>query len=230
MTQPTGPLVSVVIPAFNAERYLGDAIESVLSQTYSPIEIVVVDDGSTDATGDVAHRFETVQVYTQPNLGTSAARNTGVSHTTGSLVSFLDADDLFRPSKTMMQVDVFRADPSVDAVFAEAVEFFSPEIAVADRPRVHITTDAVPVDMPTSGMVSREALDVVGPFADLAAAESIDWFLRARDAGLHIVRIPEIVYDRRIHLSNSGVVHGDRDEARLAVLRQALKRKRESDS
>ena len=87
-------LVSIVIPVFDGERFLSEAIESVLAQDHRPIEVIVVDDGSTDASADVAHSFDDVVVLGSGNHGAAAARNLGVARAAGPFLTFLDADDL----------------------------------------------------------------------------------------------------------------------------------------
>lgn len=95
------PLVSVVIPVYNGDRFIGQAIESVLSQTYSPLEIIVIDDGSTDQTEQaLAPYLHQIQYLTQPNQGSAAARNSGLCVATGELIAFLDADDFFFPLRS----------------------------------------------------------------------------------------------------------------------------------
>src|SRR4051812_26931964 len=117
-TDTQRPLISVIIGVFNGEPYLREAIESVLAQTYSPVELIVVDDGSEDATGALATGFgRRLHYVRQPNGGMGAARNTGLSLATGDYLAFLDADDRFLPDKLERQMAVFEADPSVDMVF-----------------------------------------------------------------------------------------------------------------
>lgn len=100
-----GPTVSVIIPVYNGERFLAEAIRSALDQTLSPAEIIVIDDGSTDASAEVARGFgPPVRVLAQANLGPAAARNLGVAHAAGDLLAFLDADDLWMPEKLAYQV------------------------------------------------------------------------------------------------------------------------------
>ena len=100
------PLVSAIIPVYNCERYLAEAIESVLAQTYRPIGIIVVDDGSTDGSADVAKSFTDPQVryFYQPNSGQGAARNQGTNLARGSFFTFLDADDLWTDNKLELQL------------------------------------------------------------------------------------------------------------------------------
>lgn len=111
------PLVSVVIPAYNAARRLRPTLESVLAQTYRPIEIVVVDDGSDDGTSTIAASFgPPIRCIRQPNAGAAAARNRGIAASRGTYVALLDADDLWLPRKLEIQVAALQAQPEVGAV------------------------------------------------------------------------------------------------------------------
>lgn len=112
------PLVSVVIPCYNQARFLAAAVESVLNQTYRHVEIVVVDDGSSDDTAAVAQSFGgPVKYVYRDNGGLSAARNTGMEHVTGKYVNFLDADDTLLPDKIAPQVELLEADPKLALVY-----------------------------------------------------------------------------------------------------------------
>ena len=103
------PLVSVVIPAYNSERYIADTIDSILRQDYPALEIWVVDDGSEDNTQAIVRGYgDKVQLLTQQNQGSAAARNLGVMHAHGKYIAFLDADDVWRKDKTSLQVDALR--------------------------------------------------------------------------------------------------------------------------
>jgi len=111
------PLVSVIIPAFNAEAFIGDALDSVASQTWRRMEVVVVDDGSVDETIATveAHRCP-ARVLVQDSRGASSARNRGIANSTGQLIAFLDADDVWLPTKIEKQVSAFLEDPSLGLV------------------------------------------------------------------------------------------------------------------
>lgn len=113
------PLVSVVIAAYNAEAYLEDTLRAALAQTYSPLEVVVVDDGSKDGTAAlVRERFPDVHLIQQENAGQAAARNRGVEEARGEVIAFLDADDLWLPEKIARQMDVLSAHPDAALVYA----------------------------------------------------------------------------------------------------------------
>lgn len=111
-------MVSVVVPAYNAEAFVGAAVGSALDQTYQPLEVVVVDDGSTDGTARVLEAIpdERLRVVRQPNSGVGRARNRGIEAATGALVALLDADDLWAPHKLRVQVDALAGHPDWLAV------------------------------------------------------------------------------------------------------------------
>jgi len=122
------PLISVIIPAHNAERYLAQTIESVLAQTYQDFEIVFVDDGSTDNTLQVAERYrEQVSIYTQAQCGPSAARNAGLRKAQGEFLAFLDADDILLPEKLSIQVGFLITNPQIDVVYSNGFGFYTTE-------------------------------------------------------------------------------------------------------
>lgn len=106
--QPTLPLVSVIVPCYNHGRFLGNAIESILSQDYSQTEIIVIDDGSTDNTEHLAKSFPSVHYHNQPNQGLAAARNTGIELASGKYLVFLDADDILLPKAISTQVNFMK--------------------------------------------------------------------------------------------------------------------------
>jgi len=120
-----GPTISVVIPAYNAEKYVGRAVESILAQTHSPDEIIIVDDGSTDGTAQVVRLFEDkVTFIQQQNAGASVARNSGIEAARGEWIAFLDADDEWLPQKLQRQIEHLRKRP--DLVWTHSNYFVRP--------------------------------------------------------------------------------------------------------
>ncbi len=210
----TAPVVSVVIPVFNTERYIVEAIESVLAQDLADIEVIVVDDGSTDGSAQRAAEVAGVRVIRQPNAGIGAARNTGVAAANGRFIAFLDADDLWTDghlSKMLRAIDGF------DAVFGQIVQFG--EAREETRPQAALLAGTM--------LISRDAYDRVGPFAEgLRLGEFIDWWARAEELGLKWTQIPDVVLRRRIHTSNTGIVQAANRIDYARVLRSALERRR----
>lgn len=115
--------VSVIIPSYNHEKFIGDAIESVLNQSYPHIEIIVVDDGSTDGTQEILSRFQSqinIMFMFQENSGGSAARNSGIRVAQGRYICFLDSDDVFHPEKVERQIEFFNTNPEIGLVHTGA--------------------------------------------------------------------------------------------------------------
>jgi glycosyltransferase involved in cell wall biosynthesis len=108
------PQVSVIIPAYNGDRYIVQAVESVLGQTFTDLEIIVVDDGSSDRTYQVLQPYlDRISYIYQENQGVAAARNRGIKEAKGDLIAFLDQDDFFLSDKLASQVALFRSSPSL---------------------------------------------------------------------------------------------------------------------
>jgi glycosyltransferase involved in cell wall biosynthesis len=212
-----GERVSVVIPARDGERHLREAVESVLSQSRPPDEVVVVDDGSSDGTAAVARSFgEPVRCLSQPALGIGAAVNRGLEETSGGLLAFNDADDLWTREKLALQLAALNERPELEAVFGHVVEFGSARPDGRPMPGYSRTTM----------LIRREAFDRVGPFAVWRLGEFIDWYARGVDAGLVVALLPDVLLRRRIHQSNTGVLrHGEREEY-ARMLKSVLDRRR----
>src|SRR5712692_4293853 len=119
MTLDSSPTVSVVIPVYNGERYLAEAISSVLDQTYKNFELIVVDDGSTDQSAAVVRSFtdDRIRYLYQSNGGASKARNLGVAASRGTVIAFLDSDDVWLPHKLERQIDCLASHKDVGAVY-----------------------------------------------------------------------------------------------------------------
>lgn len=212
--------ISVVIPAYNAARFLREALESVFNQELPPSQVMVVDDGSTDGTGDIARSFgDAIQFVRRENGGIGAARNTALPLCTGEMLAFLDADDVWPSSRLARLAQRLVANPETDAVFGQVVEFGEG------------LEDSAPADgaLASSMLIRRASFDRVGPFReDIRVGEYIDWYARAVDAGLKFEQIHDVVLRRRIHETNTGRVQRDARPDYVRVLREALQRRREA--
>ena len=219
------PAISVIVPVFNGERYLAEALESIVGQTRPPEEIIVVDDGSTDRTAEVARRFP-VRLLRQANAGAAAARNAGAEAANADLLAFLDHDDLWVADKLERQMAALAADPALDMVFGHVEQFFCPSLTAEQRAHYQLTPP-MPAYTSPARLIRRASFAKVGPYAiGNRLGEVLEWHARAVDAGLRLAMLPGIVYRRRIHASNMGITRSQDRSDYAHVLKQILDRRR----
>jgi glycosyltransferase involved in cell wall biosynthesis len=226
--------ISVVIPVFNCERYLGEAIESVLAQTYRPAEILVVDDGSTDGSGDVARGYgPPVRYVFQPNSGAASARNRGSELAEGSFLSFLDSDDLWAEDKLLRQMACLDGDPQLDMVSGYVEHFISPDVREELLGKVRCPELPMSAPGPATMLIRRAAFFKVGLFeTGYRLGETISWLAKAMERGLRGSVLPGVMVRRRLHLYNISRVSRDARSDYLRIARKSLERRRrhETDS
>lgn len=221
-------LFSVIIPVFNGEKYLSDAIESVLSQGDYPLEVLVVDDGSTDGTAKIAKSFgSSIRYHYQMNGGVGAARNQGVFMAQGNFLAFLDADDLWMEEKLERQWAAFKADPELDLAFGYIQQFYSPELTQEEKDRLSIPIETMPGHHAGTMLIKKEAFLRVGLFKPaLRIGEFIDWYARVTELNLKRVMLPDVIMKRRIHQANLGRLQRDQRSGYVHALKAALDRRR----
>jgi glycosyltransferase involved in cell wall biosynthesis len=199
-----GPLVSVIVPVYNGERFLAEALDSVCAQGYSPLEVIVVDDGSTDQTAKVVDKFKDKVVYFfQQNSGPAAARNKGIASARGAFIAFLDADDLWAPNKVERQVDYLLQHPETGCVFTHQRIVIEPGTEWPHWLREEFLQNDHIGYIPSSLIVRRPVFGQLGNFdPSYRTAEDYDWFFRAKEAGITMAVLPETLLHKRIHDSN----------------------------
>jgi glycosyltransferase involved in cell wall biosynthesis len=217
-----------MIPVYNGEAYLAEAIGSALAQSYRPIEIVVVDDGSDDASGEVARRFgDAVRFERQLRRGNGAARNRAVALATGALFMFLDADDRIVPGALERLAGVLERDPSLQAVYGHVREFVSPDVEAEARAHLRPPLDRIAGCLPTNMLMRRDAFLRVGGFAtDLRVGVTVDWSARAQELGMATVLLDDVLFERRLHAANNGLREQEHRRHYLRVVKAALDRRR----
>jgi len=221
-------LVTTIIPAYNGEKYLDDAISSVLNQTEKNFEIVVVDDGSSDATRSIVEKYGSrVRYFYQKNRGTASARNHGIHFAAGHFFAFLDQDDLWLANKLAVQLEAFRADPKLDFVFGQVEQFYSPDIDDDLRNKIHNPSVPVPGILASAMLVKREAFFQVGFFeTKWKIGEWSSWYIRAVDLGLNMTVLSDLVAKRRIHSGNKGILHRNALNEYAQILKKSIDRRR----
>lgn len=229
--------VACIIPAYNAEAFLTQAVESLQQQTYPLSEIIVVDDGSTDGTAALARRLAgqdpRLRLVQQANSGNTAARNLGVQQGQCQLLTFLDADDLWLPDRLEQGMRAFEEDSQLDYAVGYARAFFDWHPDTPEEVRVRSQLDPRnqgdhPAFIGAGLMVTRQAWDKVGPFdPERCHASGMDWFLRARALGLREALVPLACYLRRIHGHNVSLQAAANSQRQFAqALRDHIQRSR----
>jgi glycosyltransferase involved in cell wall biosynthesis len=230
-------LASVVIPVFDGERYLGEAVESVLAQTYRSVEVIVVDDGSTDRSALLARSFPGVRVLEQERSGPAVARNTGAAAATGEFLAFHDADDLMPPDKLELQIGYLLENPDVGCVLGRQQLMVEPGVEMPEwaklapefaerRPDI-VELGAVPL----ISMVMRRSLFVECGGFDPAYVhgEDADYLMRARQRA-PVVTLDSVVLRRRVHSGNLSHDVSALRTGTFRVLRDHARRLRAADA
>lgn len=199
---PVCPLVSVVIPVYNGATFLADAIRNVLSQEYPALEIIVVDDGSTEDIGAALKGLSVdVRLFRQENAGAASARNRGIRDASGDIIAFLDVDDLWPEGNLGALVDCLAAHPQADIVRgrAQVTRYIN-----GTEPGEYLgnPAEAFPHYI-GAGLYRRRAFETVGLFdPGLRYSEDTDWYTRAAERKLHIHHVDEVTLYVRRHAGN----------------------------
>ena len=215
------PLVSVILPVYNSERFLADAIRSVLNQGYQPVEIIVIDDGSTDSTAQIAQGFtDQVRYYYQSNSGPAAARNLGIRKANGNFIAFIDADDLWPDDKLRNQMNCFEVFSDVEIIQG-----------LIRRTKDHVISEDIDflfIYTNLGSMIFRKSVfEKIGLFdEELVYHEDTDFWLRAREAGIAILvqRKEALIY--RLHGKNLTTGKDIQTTGFLRILKRSIDRRR----
>jgi glycosyltransferase involved in cell wall biosynthesis len=222
------PLASVIIAVYNGERFLAKAIESVQAQTYRPLELIVVDDGSIDGSAGVARSYEGIRYLYQTNQGQAAAMNAGVRAAQGEFIAFLDADDWWGPDKLAVQMQYLLEHPAVDCVIGQMKNMPEADGGLPLRRTRDLLLDEYAALCVGTLVARRAVFDQVGDFdANYRYAKDVDWFIRAREAGVRMDVVPVAFLYRRLHGSNDSYATPARTRDFLRAVKASIDRKRQ---
>lgn len=197
--------VSCVVPVFNQATYIEETLRSIYSQTYRPIDVIVVDDGSDDGTGEVVLSLGLPLTYIrQQHSGQARARNRGILETRSHYIAFLDADDLWAPEKLTIQVAELQANPEYGASVTLMRKIWNDELqSEAQRFRDHPRAQALPGYTFSTLLARRTAFETVGLLDGTSVyAPQLDWFVRPRQRNLHVALLPQLLAFHRQHPAN----------------------------
>jgi glycosyltransferase involved in cell wall biosynthesis len=224
------PTVSVIIPVYNGERFLAEAIQSVLDQTLPPDEIIMVDDGSTDGSAAIVAGLASrsplpIHYVYQENQGPGAARNVGIQRAHGNFLAFLDADDLWLPEKNRCQMQILMEHPQAGVAWGCSITFAG-DILPGESP-ASILVPLSPRFLLQSMLFRRSALDQIGGFdITMRMGEDVDWLFRAMESSLQIVIHGEMVVYYRRHAHNTTSDEDQTSRAMNGILKRSLDRRR----
>jgi len=223
-------LVSVIVPSFNHAAYIGEALDSIFTQRHRPLEVIVVDDGSTDDTGAVLGPYrDRISVVKQTNAGPAAARNAGLARATGAFITFLDADDMWHPDKLERQLARFDARPELELSICCVESFYAGDPAEEERLLREREQPKVMTGVVVQTFVARASLfERVGGFDPrFRFAEDADWYVRATEQSVMEEHLAEVLCYRRMHAHNMTREWPEvKKESMLAVAKAAIERHR----
>jgi glycosyltransferase involved in cell wall biosynthesis len=227
------PLVSVIVPVYNGAEFLREALASVVAQDYAPMEIIVIDDGSTDETAQVAQAFVKqssvpVQYVYQENRGPAAARNHGLKLARGDLIAFQDADDVWMPDKLSSQISCLKTYPDIQYVVCRVRFFLGTGCQAPPGFRSGWLTREPVAYLMQALLARRQLFDQIGQFDPaLSPADDVDWFARVFDSDIPGYVVPRVLLHKRIHDANISHTALDNNQLLLAALRRSVLRKRQ---
>lgn len=226
--EPVAGLISVPMCVYNGETYLAEAIDSVLAQTYPNVEVILVDDGSTDRSADIARGYgDRVRYIYQPNMGIGAARNRGLAASRGEFIAILDADDLWIPEKLTLEYQEMMKHPEAGMVGGRIQNFLSPELDPTEFSHVVIKDQSFRARTFGALLIRRAVFEQIGVLpTEGRVGLDTDWFMRFAESGLPVIDLLDVLAYRRIHRNNQGFRERGSQHQRLLWLKRGLDRRR----
>lgn len=194
------PLVSIVLPVKNGERFLAESISSVLSQDYHPLELIVIDGQSTDRSAGIIRSFPEANYVSQDGTGINEAWNQGINEAKGEYIGFMSSDDIWAPAKIQRQINYYRKHPDVLCNITMIKMFLEPNITPPPSLKAETLNNAYPGYNLETLLVHRSIFKQIGVFlTQIPGPQDLDWWLRLKDSGETIAVIPEVLVYKRIH-------------------------------
>lgn len=216
---------SVIIPAYNAENTIAAAIDSTLTQSIMPQEIIVIDDGSSDKTCEIAFAYAPiVRVISQPNQGPGKATNHGIQLAKEKLLAFLDSDDIWLPHKMEVQLNAFAQQEYISAILSHVEDF---------KDDVLYKTESYAMWGRSTMLIKTEDAKLIGDIIDFPGnlGDMIDWIKRGQELGLIFHMLPDVLVKRRIRIDSLSYGRSaEKDRGYIFAVKRALDRMREKKS
>ncbi len=222
------PIISVMMPTYNNAKYIKQAIESIYAQNYDNIEIIVVDDGSTDNTKEIVQQYKDIKYFYIEHKGISVARNTALENAKGEYIAFLDSDDYWLPNKLNTQMQYFKDHPDCEIVFTKYENFFEDEKLKTNKRAMHekMMEKFLKQYLPSS-IIKKELFEKYGTFGEnFSGVEDTVFLYRLLKKGVSISHIIlKVFYIRRIHGQNATLNYSQETVKYItAILRKSVRK------
>jgi glycosyltransferase involved in cell wall biosynthesis len=223
---PVRPLLSVIVPVYNGERFLHAALQSIFEQDYYPFEVIVVNDGSTDNTAAIVKSFPNVIHVSQEHHGVAAARNNGIAESRGEIIAFLDSDDFWPCDRLTITVRYLDQHPEVGYVLGKQMMFLEPGCDVPPWVKAEWLVEPQDASNTAVMVIRRGTFERIGTFnEDYRVGEDTEWLVRASEAGIPMARLQQVVLYRRIHGENiSGGMKHTLKANLIKIARESIRR------
>lgn len=202
------PLLSIIIPVYNSELFIEETINKIYTQNYSPFELIIIDDGSTDNTAEIIKKnFPETLYYFQENKGPSAARNQGLKMCNGELIVFIDSDDYWENNSLHILSDFLLKNPDILIVEGTLREF------ITQNDEIQFISEAYYMSNLGTCMFRKEVFDIVGVFDErLICAQDIDWYIRAWENNIEKSRVDHNILNYRKHANSLTAINIDKQQ------------------
>jgi glycosyltransferase involved in cell wall biosynthesis len=219
--------ISVIIPVFNGAGYIAAALDSVFNQNYNNIEVIVVNDGSTDNSENIIKSYD-IRYLKQENLGVTVARNNGIKISKGEFLAFLDQDDVWKPDKLSLQYNQFLDQKNLGYVLSHQIIHLENGFAKPNWLKSEQLNQPIIGYLPSTLMVRTETFKKIGYFNEkFDIGSDSEWFFRAKGLGIEMKIMQEVLVHRLIHNANQSHSVGDSHMELLRIVKQALVKKRQ---
>lgn len=224
-------MISVIMAVYNYGRYLREALDSVFQQTRLPDEVILINDGSTDETEQIALSYGSrIRYHVQEHQGLGASKNHGVRLAGGEYITFLDADDIWPSNRLESLMAPFSVEPESEIAFGRLQNFWSPEVAAKKGTNIPAAAEPIGGVCPGVMLIKKTSFLKVGYFkSEWQVTEFLDWYLHAKELSVKIAWVKDLVLHRRLHENNNTFLHRQQLPAEFArALKASLIRQKSS--
>lgn len=223
------PLVSIILPALNCEKFLADSIKSVLSQDYKKTELIVVCGNSDDKTNEIAKSFKQAYITIQDKAGIAGAFNEGIDLANGDLIAFQSGDDIWKSNKLSTQVNYMMSNPDCDYTFTSFRYFLNNNSIIPGGFRKDLLNRDIAGPTLESFMCRKSLFDSIGIFnTDFSSALDVEWFSRLKDYKVKYHLIPDVLLFKRVHDSNFSITEKTNNQQIIDALRISITNRKKS--